>query len=116
MGSKSYFELNSYAACYDIGILPFRKYALTESVSPVKLFEYMAAGKPVVTTDLRECAKYQSCLVASNHEQFMANLESAISLMSNAEYMNLLRRDAEENSWRGKTLAIFDELDVETVC
>lgn len=46
----------------------------------------------------------------------MANLESAISLMSNAEYMNLLRRDAEENSWRGKTLAIFDELDVETVC
>lgn len=116
LGSKSYFELNSYAACYDIGILPFRKYALTESVSPVKLFEYMAAGKPVVTTDLRECAKYQSCLVASNHEQFMANLESAISLMSNAEYMNLLRRDAEENSWRGKTLAIFDELDVETVC
>ena len=114
LGSKSYFELNDYAACYGIGILPFKKYELTESVSPVKLFEYMAAGKPVVTTDLRECTKYRSCLVASNHEQFMANLGAAISLRTDEEYLKLLRSDAEENSWRGKTLAIFNELGVET--
>ncbi|WP_186142016.1 methyltransferase domain-containing protein [Burkholderia gladioli] len=114
LGSKSYFELNEYAACYGIGILPFKKYELTESVSPVKLFEYMAAGKPVVTTDLRECTKYRSCLVASNHEQFMANLDAAIALRTDEAYLRLLRGDAEENSWRGKTLAIFNELGVET--
>lgn len=110
LGSKSYFKLNKYAICYDIGILPFKKYALTESVSPVKLFEYMAAGKPVVTTDLRECNKYESCLVASSHEQFMENLEAAISLRFDTNYLDMLRRDAEQNSWRGKALAIFDQI------
>lgn len=113
LGSKSYFELNKYAVSYDIGILPFKKYELTESVSPVKLFEYMAAGKPVVTTDLRECTKYESCLVASSHEQFMANLAKAIELRTDASYLALLGRDAENNSWRGKALAIFAEIGIE---
>lgn len=115
LGSKSYFELNKYAVCYDIGILPFKKYELTESVSPVKLFEYMAAGKPVVTTDLRECLKYKSCLVANNHEQFMANLTSAITLRSDEAYLTLLGQDADNNSWRGKALAIFDVIDIKAM-
>lgn len=112
LGSKSYFELNRYAASYDIGILPFKKYELTESVSPVKLFEYMAAGKPVVTTDLRECTKYKSCLVASDHDQFMAHLGLAMTLRIDATYLAQLRKDAEQNSWRSKALAILDQIGV----
>lgn len=112
LGSKSYFELNRYAASYDIGILPFKRYELTESVSPVKLFEYMAAGKPVVTTDLRECTKYKSCLVASDHDQFMAHLGLATTLRTEATYLAQLANDAEQNSWRGKALAILDEIGV----
>lgn len=106
LGSKSYFELPQYAYYYDIGILPFKKYKLTESVSPVKLFEYMALGKPVVTTDLVECLKYKSCLIAEaeDHETFVANLKKAVTLKSNADYQLTLQTEAVENSWQSKTI------------
>ena len=107
LGSKTYFELNSYAVHYDIAILPFKKTALTQAVSPVKVFEYMAAGKPVVTTDLRECRKYESCLVAGNHAEFMENLQRAAKLRTDPDYLHLLDKEAQENSWEKKTLEIL---------
>lgn len=107
LGSKSYFELNAYAVWYDIAILPFRKTDLTQAVSPVKIFEYMAARKPIVSTDLRECRKYQSCLIAETHEEFMAQLRHAVDLATNETYLGILDREAEENSWYAKTHEIL---------
>jgi polysaccharide pyruvyl transferase CsaB len=107
LGSKSYFELNAYAVWYDIAILPFRKTDLTQAVSPVKIFEYMAARKPIVSTDLRECRKYQSCLIAETHEEFMAQLKHAVDLATNETYLGILDREAEENSWYAKTHEIL---------
>ncbi|MFZ6687236.1 glycoside hydrolase family 99-like domain-containing protein [Undibacterium sp. SXout11W] len=107
LGSKSYFVLNQYAAFYDVGILPFKRYKLTESVSPVKLFEYMAAGKPVVTTDLRECTKYESCLFADSHEAFLENLYIAVAAKNDETYKAALAFDAEQNSWLRKACSVF---------
>jgi glycosyltransferase involved in cell wall biosynthesis len=107
LGSKTYFALNKYAVHYDIAILPFKKTALTQAVSPVKLFEYMAAGKPVVTTDLRECRKYRSCLVAGNQAEFLAQLERAARLRTDAGYLSLLAEEARENSWEKKTVEVL---------
>jgi len=107
LGSKSYFELNTYAVWYDVAILPFRKTDLTQAVSPVKIFEYMAARKPIVSTDLRECKKYQSCLIAETHEEFMTQLRRAVDLATNETYLGILDREAEENSWYEKTNEIL---------
>lgn len=106
LGSRSYFELPKYASFYDVGILPFKKYKLTESVSPVKLFEYMALGKPIVTTDLPECLKYESCLVAhsNDYEMFIENLHIAVFAKNRKEYQDILRKDAADNSWEEKTI------------
>jgi glycosyltransferase involved in cell wall biosynthesis/SAM-dependent methyltransferase len=108
IGSKSYFVLNEYAAFYDIGILPFKRNALTDAVSPVKLFEYMAAGKPVVTTDLGECSKYESCFVSKSHDAFLKHLRIAAAAKEDKTYMAALASDAEQNSWRGKAAAMYD--------
>ncbi len=107
LGSKSYFELHRYAKAYDVAVLPFRLNELTESVSPVKVFEYMAAGVPVVTTDLPECRKYRSCLIATSIEDFADKVEVAATLAFDPGYMDCLKNEAEENSWESKARRIF---------
>jgi glycosyltransferase involved in cell wall biosynthesis len=107
LGSKTYFELNTYTVHYDIAMLPFKKTNLTQAVSPVKIFEYMAARKPVVTTDLRECKKYQSCLIASTHIEFLEQLKNAAGLRNDLNYLRLLDKEASENSWERKTIEIL---------
>ena len=108
LGSKPYSQLNKYAAHYGVTILPFKKSNLTEAVSPVKIFEYMAALKPIVTTDLRECKKYKSCLTAGTNEEFMLQLKRATELMNDEEYLNMLDTEAKENSWEHKTIEILN--------
>lgn len=107
LGSKTYFQLNTYAVHYDIAILPFKSINLTQSVSPVKIFEYMAAQKPIVTTDLRECKKYKSCLVAGTSIEFMEQLKRAAELRNDADYLRVLDKEAGENSWEEKTREIL---------
>jgi len=107
LGSKSYFELSAYARCYDVAILPFKKNTLTDSISPVKIFEYMAAQKPVVTTDLVECNKYASCLVAKTRPEFMDKLNLAVQLRTDPQYLSTLEADARNNSWQQKTIELL---------
>lgn len=113
LGGKSYFELNQYAAFYDITILPFRKTYMTEAVSPVKIFEYMAARKPIVTTDLRECRKYKSCLVAKDNPDFMQKLLNAERSLLDTTYLKILDKEAEENSWMKKTREVLEMTGIE---
>lgn len=99
LGAKNYQELNAYCAYYDIAILPFVINNITLSVSPVKIFEYMAAGKPVVTYALPECKKYSSCLCANTQDEFIEKLDMAISLRKDEKYLNALKQDALNNTW-----------------
>lgn len=81
LGAKPYQILNKYATYYDIAILPFMINNITLSVSPVKIFEYMALEKPVVTYALPECKKYASCLCADSRVEFLECLNKAIGLI-----------------------------------
>ena len=107
LGKKSYDELPSYAAFFDVCVIPFRKCDLTESTSPVKLFEYMAAEKPIVTTDLAECRKYKSVFCAKSHDEFLEKLKEAYDSRDNEEYRALLRQEAAVNTWESKCSQII---------
>ena len=108
IGSRSYQELNRYAIFYDIAILPFLVNDITLSVSPVKIFEYMAAGKPVVTYSLPECKKYASCLCADTQEEFLSQLDRAILLRRDPTYLEALQKDALDNTWLSITRKMLE--------
>jgi glycosyltransferase involved in cell wall biosynthesis len=53
-GAKKYKELPQYVKYSDCAIIPFLKNKMTKSIYPLKINEYLAAGKPVVTTDFSD--------------------------------------------------------------
>jgi UDP-galactopyranose mutase len=54
LGGKKYQDLPGYLASWDVAIMPFARNRSTEFISPTKTLEYLAAGKPVVSTAIRD--------------------------------------------------------------
>ena len=53
-GSQAYASLPAYLACFDVALLPFARNEATRFISPTKTLEYLAAGKPVVSTPIAD--------------------------------------------------------------
>lgn len=105
-GKKPYNKLAGYANCFDVCIIPFVVNDITEATSPVKLFEYMAMGKPVVTTALPECKKYEVVNIAESAEQFKEMIYDVAAKSKDSEYIEQLQKCALGNDWKAKAAEI----------
>jgi O-antigen biosynthesis protein len=75
VGQVPYRELPDYVADFDVAILPFRENEVTRPVEPVKLWEYLAAGRPVVATPLPLLLGLGECVrPAAGAEEFAASI------------------------------------------
>jgi UDP-galactopyranose mutase len=83
LGPKSYDELPSYIAGWDVALLPFARNEATRYISPTKTPEYLAAGKPVVSTSIRDVVRPYGlqglARIADDPEQFVAAVEAALA-------------------------------------
>ena len=83
LGGKQYGELPSYLAGWDVAIMPFARNASTEFISPTKTLEYLAAGKPVVSTAIRDVVHPYGveglARIADDVEEFVAACEAALA-------------------------------------
>ncbi|HHL2037434.1 glycosyltransferase [Clostridium perfringens] len=111
LGMIDYKDLINYSRYFDVCIVPFIKNDITDSTSPLKIFEYMALEKPIVTTDINECKNYESCLISKDYDEFIRNIDKALKLeVDNKEYFNILRREAEENTWDNRAELIKEAI------
>ena len=111
LGMIDYKDLINYSRYFDVCIVPFIKNDITDSTSPLKIFEYMALEKPIVTTNINECKNYESCLISKDYDEFIRNIDKALKLeVDNKEYFNILRREAEENTWDNRAELIKEAL------
>ena len=108
LGAKDYSILPQYAVWFDVSTIPFILNSITESTSPIKVFEYMALSTPILTTDLRECRKYGSVLIANGREDFIGKLDDAIKLKDDNSYLALLDKEAKENTWDKRAIEIIN--------
>jgi UDP-galactopyranose mutase len=83
LGRKSYDELPSYLAHWDVALLPFAQNASTRFISPTKTPEYLAAGTPVVSTPIQDVIRPygESGLVriAGSSDTFVEAVEAALA-------------------------------------
>jgi len=103
-----YNTIPTYGKCFDVCIIPFKINDITKSTSPIKLFEYMALGKPIVTTPMPECKKYKSVYIADNRaDDFIEKINLALKNNSK-RYQKLLEKEALENDWSSKADEIIN--------
>ena len=89
LGSKTYAELPSYLSGWDVALMPFAMNESTQFISPTKTPEYLAGGKPVVSTPIRDVVRHygqlQGVKIASTPEEFAAACDQALELSRNPE-------------------------------
>jgi len=110
LGIRPYAQLPQYLKYFDVATIPFRLNQITHSTSPIKLFEYMAARKPVVTTAMHESSRYAGVVVAKGPKDFVRKLDAALQLRSDATYLSVVDRLARENTWDARAQQILEAL------
>ncbi len=88
LGSKDYGSLPKYLAGWDVALLPFARNDSTRFISPTKTPEYLAAGRPVVSTSIRDVVRPYGDLglvgIADTPEEFVAACAAALAEDSEA--------------------------------
>ena len=89
LGPKTYDQLPAYLAGWDVALMPFAMNESTQFISPTKTPEYLAGGKPVVSTPIRDVVRHYGQLegvgIASTAEEFVAACERALELAHDRE-------------------------------
>ena len=110
MGEIPYKKLPGYFAYFDVCLIPFKIIPLTLATNPVKFYEYISAGKPVVSVELPELIPYSDyCYLAKDKEGFCNNIQDALDETSNALVQDRMLL-AKENSWSNRAQSIYDKL------
>lgn len=106
LGEKSYEELPSYVGAFDVGMVPFEVREVTAASDPIKVYEYLASGKPVVTTNLPALPGRPGVYLAKNEAEFAAMLQKAVAEDSEAGREERLDF-AREHSWENRARQIM---------
>ncbi|ARU03574.1 hypothetical protein CCO03_01725 [Comamonas serinivorans] len=79
-GRKPYEDMPRYLHGFDVCLIPFKLNQVTHAVDPVKFYEYISAGKPVVSVPLEEMAIYgEYVYFASEYGDFLSKVEAALT-------------------------------------
>jgi glycosyltransferase involved in cell wall biosynthesis len=109
LGTKPYDDLPAYLYRFSVASIPFQVNDVTHRVSPLKLFEYMAGGKPVVTTAMRECQHYSPpVLIAKDGSDWVDRLVEAERLSHDPDFVAILQRTARANTWDERVGTLID--------
>ncbi|MDB5825961.1 MAG: glycosyl transferase group 1, partial [Variovorax sp.] len=94
MGQRGYDELPRLVAGWDVCLLPFALNESTRFISPTKTLEYLAAGKPAISTPIHDVVRSYAGVVAiaSTAQEFAAACEAALSRTEQERALDALAR------------------------
>ena len=86
-GQQAYDDLPAFLACFDVALMPFARNEATRAISPTKTLEYLAGGKPVVSTPITDVITLygDAVEIATTGEAFVAAAEAVLNRTSEAD-------------------------------
>jgi UDP-galactopyranose mutase len=103
LGNKDYQELPAYLSGWDVAMMPFAINEATRFISPTKTPEYLAAGRPVVSTPIKDVIRHYGELdavqIASNAKDFIAGCERALALKEQPNWLEPVDEVLSTMSW-----------------
>jgi glycosyltransferase involved in cell wall biosynthesis len=110
LGQKSYELIPQYGKCFDVAFMPWRQGRWIEACNPVKLKEYLALGKPVVSTPFPELSYYNDVTYqGATPEEFALCIERALA-EDGPQRIIERRKKVKEATWESKTQLILNTL------
>lgn len=113
LGHRDYAVLPRYLKGFDVATIPYRINQATRSVFPIKFFEYLATGTPVVISNLPALESfYDAVQVAKTAEAFVACCEAALAAAEQGDPDRQARIElAKENAWPKRIGTIMDLIE-----
>lgn len=110
LGQRDYKLVPHYGKCFDVCIMPWRRNKWIETCNPVKLKEYLALGKPVVSTPFPELERYLDVVYrADKAEDFVDCIRRAV-VEDGPESAEARRNRVKDSSWDSKAQLVLNEL------
>ena len=110
-GEVKFADLPFYFHSFDVCLLPFKVLPLTLATNPVKVYEYLSAGKPVVSVDLPEIEQFGDLVYsASNDDEFLEKLSLALD-ESDSDLKVQRIRFAKAQTWSHRASALHSQLE-----
>jgi glycosyltransferase involved in cell wall biosynthesis len=112
LGQRTYDVLPSYMKGFDVCLMPFALNSATEFINPTKTLEYMAAGKPIVSTPIADVVRLFASLVsiASTPPEFLASARAAAEGADPA-LIELAIERARRSSWDSVVREMTQRID-----
>ena len=104
LGAKRYEELPQYVAGWDVALLPFARNEATRFISPTKTPEYLAAGKPVVSTSIRDVVRpYEKLGLVRIADDVPAFIRACMAALAEDPAKRITQADVflRQTSWDG---------------
>lgn len=100
---KTYEQLPSYISGWEIALVPFARNESTQFISPTKTPEYLAAGKPVISTSIRDVVEPYGnkglIYIADEAQDFIKAAENILGSSTNEKWLKEVDAFLEGNSW-----------------
>jgi glycosyltransferase involved in cell wall biosynthesis len=108
IGQRPYAELPAYAKRFDACVIPYRAGAWSFHANPIKLREYLATGKPIVSVDTPQVRKFEDVVeVATDRDEFLARLDKVLAGPSAPEDIARRMNRVASSSWSARADAVI---------
>ena len=114
LGSKLYDEIPDYARAFDVCLIPYQINELTKFMNPTKLLEYIATGRPVVSTPLPDVINgYKDWVyIGYGNENFHEKVKEALERENDQERSRRMKL-LEGKTWEGTVERMLDKIRIQ---